>query len=286
MNGIRTTPQSPPPKIPLNSLVTKSLLCLHPPSRPISLSHFDDKKKLRRETLLTRSWEWYFYSFSPVGQVTTNTNIVGIWSGKRPSIAVKIRYVWAPDGKFVGHPLGTHSIPAHVSEWLDEDRRHAGVGEGDEAEEEDEGSGDEAHPRLACYWFGIFGPDAIYILFPSISSCHNLCHSLESQVPTWSTVLFVLRWRFSGKAFQAWLIFKCSVSSKTFQSKELWWLNHLTFLRHAAHSLLWLSLLANVASWSKICSKAINLIISYRRIPVDFVLLSSDAWFAITITIG
>ena len=50
--------------------------------------------------------------------------------------------------------MGTHSIPAHVSEWLDEDRRHAGVGEGEEAEEEDEGSGDEAHPRLACYWFG------------------------------------------------------------------------------------------------------------------------------------
>ena len=175
------------------------------------------KKKLRRETLLTRSWEWYFYSFSPVGQVSTNTNIASIWSGKRPSIAVKIRYVWAPDGKFEGLPPDTHSIPAHVSEWLDEDRRHAGVGEGDEAEEEDEGSGDEAHPRLACYWFGIFGPDAIYILFPSISSCHNLCHSLESQVPTWSAVLFVLLWRFSGKAFQAWLIFKCSVSSKTFQ---------------------------------------------------------------------
>ena len=41
--------------------------------------------------------------------------------------------------------MDTQSVPAKVCKWFDENGRHAAGGEGDEAEEEDEGSAHEGH---------------------------------------------------------------------------------------------------------------------------------------------
>ena len=71
--------------------------------------------------------------------------IVGVHISRHRT-TVQTRYVWTWFWNVIRSPVDAHTIPAKVKKWLHEDRWHAAAGEGDEAEEENEGSVEEAHP--------------------------------------------------------------------------------------------------------------------------------------------